>query len=29
LWKFETHQDRKITSKQLNKIYNSDKNVDR
>jgi hypothetical protein len=29
LWKFETHQDRKITSKKLNKIYNSDKNVDK
>jgi hypothetical protein len=29
LWKFETHQDRKITSQKLNKIYNSDRNVDR
>jgi hypothetical protein len=29
LWKFETHQDRKITSQKLNKIYNSDRNVGR
>jgi hypothetical protein len=29
LWKFETRQDRKITSQKLNKIYNSDRNVGR